>query len=123
MSYHGPNARRIAAQQVDTIFQHAGQAVTWRQYISASAGVSVAGFGSTPSYREQTITALFGPVHQPETQTPVGMMAVGELACTTRERLARQDTLVWNGVQYRIDSDPVAARITDAFYCVVKRGT
>lgn len=123
MTYRGPNPDRIRNQQVGDILRYAGHTVTWQQYVSASAGVSVAGFGSTPSYREQRITALFGPVRQPEVQTPAGMMALGELACTTRERLGRQDRLVWNGVTYRVESDPAPAPMTNAYYCVIKRGT
>lgn len=122
MPYRGPDARRIQTQQNDAPFAFAGQVVTWRAYVSASAGVSVAGFGSVPSYAQRTITALFGPINQPEMQTPAGMVAAGMMACTTREKLGRNDELAWQGTGWRVDSDPAPARIAGTWYCTVKRG-
>ena len=72
MAYRNPNRTRIGRQS-DTIFQYGGQTATLRSYISASAGVSVAGFGSTLYYRERTITALFAPLPaNPKRRRPPG---------------------------------------------------
>lgn len=122
MAYRNPDRTRIG-QQSDTIFQHAGQTATWRAFVSASAGVGVAGFGSTPYYRERTITALFAPLPQnPETQTPAGMLAADQFQVTTREPLTRRDELRWRGVTYRIESDPSPATINGYWVALVKRG-
>lgn len=122
MPYRSPNQPRILNQS-NTIFQYAGNTATWRQYISASAGVSVAGFGSTPFYAERTITALFAPLpHAPESQQPAGMIVSDEFQVTTKEKLQRQDELRWRGERYRVDSDPSPATLPGTYVFIVKRG-
>lgn len=122
MPYRNPDQRRILNQS-QTIFQYAGQTATWRQYISASAGVSVAGFGVTPFYAERTITALFAPLPRaPEMQQPAGMIVSDEFQVTTKEHLQRQDELRWRGERYRVDSDPSPATLPGTYVFTVKRG-
>lgn len=122
MAYRNPNRTRIG-QQSDTIFQYGGQTATLRSYISASAGVSVAGFGSTLYYRERTITALFAPLPaNPEAQTPAGMLAADQFQVTTREPIGRRDELRWRGNVYRIESDPSPATLNGFWVALVKRG-
>lgn len=122
MPYRNPDRTRIG-QQSDTIFQHAGQTATWRAYVSASAGVGVAGMGSTPYYREQAITALFAPLPaNPEMQTPAGMLVADQFQVTTREPMDRRDQLRWRGSTYRIESDPTPATINGFWVSLVKRG-
>lgn len=124
MSYHGVQRERIAAQQADTIFAQAGETATWRAYVSASAGVPLAGLGSAPQYAERTITALFaaGVLHQGQVVTPAGMFVDGQFVATTRERLSKHDELRWRGVTYRVDSDPMPARIAGTWVSTIKRG-
>lgn len=127
MAYRGPNTQRIQNQMQANQFQHAGQTATWRQYISASAGVDVAGFGSTPFYREQLITALFKStvgftLTQPEFQTPAGMTLDADFLVVTRQKLSRQDELRWQGTAWRIESDSQPSRIDCAYLNVLKRG-
>lgn len=121
MSYRAPNSARIAAQQLGTHFQHAGHTATWKQYISASAGVAAAGMGSAPRYREQTITALFGAINQPEQSTPAGLFAAADIYAVTRERVGRSDELVWRGVPYRVESDPAPGRLAGTWISTLKR--
>lgn len=121
MSYRAPNSARIAAQQLATHFQHAGHTATWKHYISASAGVAAAGMGSAPRYREQTITALFGTVNQPEQPTPAGLFAAADIYAVTRERVGRSDELVWRGVPYRVESDPAPGRLAGTWISTLKR--
>lgn len=122
MPYRSPDPSRIAQQQAQ-IMQFAGQTATWRQYVSASAGVSVAGFGSTPFYAERTITALFAPLPRaPEAQQPAGMIISDEFQVTTREHLQRQDELRWRGERYRVESDPSPATLPGTYVFTVKRG-
>ena len=122
MPYRGPDPARIQAQQSQNQFAFAGETVVWKTYVSASAGTPAAGIGASAAYAYRTITALFGPVTQPEVQTPAGMFAAGMFACTTREKLGRNDELVWKSSGYRIDSDPTYSRLSSAWTCIVKRG-
>lgn len=127
MSYRGPNNQRIANQQQANQFAHAGQTAIWRQYISASAGVSVAGFGSTPFYRQQLITALFKStvgftLTQPELQTPAGMTVDADFLVVTRQQMHRQDELMWRGTAWRIESDSQPSRLDGSYINVLKRG-
>lgn len=127
MSYRGPNPQRIAGQHAANQFTHAGQTAIWRQYISASAGVSVAGFGSTPFYREQLITALFKStvgftLTQPEMQTPAGMTVDADFLVVTQQQLHRQDELTWRGTAWRIDSDSQPSKMDRTWINVLKRG-
>lgn len=122
MPYRLDNAR-ISMQQSDNIFRHAGQTATWRQFISASAGVPAAGFGDAPQYREQTVTALFGDVKSPETPYAAGMIAAADIFAVMRERPARQDELLWRGVSYRVDSDPAPARLAGTYTMKLTRST
>lgn len=120
--YRNPDRQRIQTQ-AGTIFQYAGQTATWRDYSSASAGVSVAGFGSTPFYRQQTITALFRPLPvNLETQTPAGLLAATQFQVTTREQLGRLDYLIWKGDTYRVESDPAPATLPGMWIATVVRG-
>lgn len=102
---------------------YAGQTATWRQFVSSSAGVSAAGFAATLIYREQTITALFAPLpHNPETQTPAGMIASDTFQVTTQQAIGRQDELRWRGERYRVESDPAPATMPGFWVSTVKRG-
>lgn len=122
MPYRNPDQARIQAQAA-TIFQYAGQTALWRQYVSASAGVSVVGMGTTLYYREQPITALFAPLPaNPEDQTPAGMIASDMFQVTTTQRVGRQDQLVWRGDVYRLESDPTPAPLPGMWVSQVKRG-
>lgn len=125
MSYRGPQPKRISTQIDADIFRHAGNTATWRQYVSASANVSVAGLGSALSYREQLITGIFGFNVLPrfmEHQSPGGLIAAGDVWCTTREKPARKDELRWRGQTYRVDSDPVPSKLDGCWVSVLKRG-
>lgn len=124
MPYRNPNQPRIQTQAA-TVFQYAGQTATWRQYVSASTGImSVMGGGVVVSYREQAITALFAPLPpNPEMQSPAGMIAADQFQVTTRERIGRQDELVWRGSTYRLESDPSPATLPGYFVALVKRGS
>lgn len=122
MSYRGPQSSRIAAGQAD-IFTHAGQTATWRAYVSASAGVPVAGMGSAARFVERTVTALFGAVSQAEVSVPAGQIAAGDIYCVMREQVGRNDELRWRGVLYRVESDPAPARIAGTWAAILKRRT
>lgn len=123
MSYRGPQPGRIMAGQREDIFRHAGQTATWMQYISASADNPALGLGDAPQYREQLITALLGKVENGEMQTPAGMIAAGQILCVTRERIDRDDALVWRGETYRVESDPAPGRIAQTWITILQRGS
>lgn len=126
MSYRGPNTQRLNAQATETVLQHAGQTAVWRSYVSASAGNPDAGYGSKLYYREQTITAIFGQKpNMPmlaQGQTYGGQITHGELMVTTTAKIGLQDELIWRGETYRVESDPVPARMVGLWVSMVKRG-
>jgi len=123
MPYRGPDPHRIQRQMSENHFAHVGQVVTWRQYISASASAAVAGFDSTPYYREQTITALFNPLPQlGEIQTPAGTVESGIFSVATRQRLGLRDELIWNGENYRVESESIEAKIAGIYISRIKHG-
>lgn len=130
MPYRNPH-RPLMNKQSDEILKYAGQTATWRQYISASAGVAVAGFGSAVSYREQTITAVFGGgganmggtvLTNLQTQRAAGQLAAGTVRVTTEERLSDRDEIIWNGIRYRVDTDSQFSPLNGYWMSMLVRG-
>lgn len=127
MPYRGPQPQRQQFQTQE-IVKNAGFTGTWRQYISASAGVSVAGFGSAISYREQTITALLGGnmgnIVSPniQRQTPMGQLSDGTLRIMTQQRLSDKDEFIWGGVRYRIDANSQPSVLNGYYLSSLVRG-
>lgn len=120
--YRGPQPQRIAAQQASDVYRYGGYPVTWRDYVgTAAAPNEAAGLGKRPLYAEHTITALFGPIEQPETQTMAGVFAAASILMTTRERVQRQDQIVWRGITYSVDADPAPDPLTSAWNTVINR--
>lgn len=122
MSYRNPDRARMQQQMDAAHFPFAGQTATWRRFEGSAAGVAVAGIGGSARYRESVITALFGKVQQMEMQQAAGMVAASTITCTTHEQLGRQDELMWRGVIYRVESDPVRVPMGDMWLCTLKRG-
>lgn len=127
MSYRGVNQQRQQLQTTEIIRQ-AGFTATWRQFISASAGVSVAGFGSAVSYREQVVTAILGgqmgSVVTPNTQrqTPMGQLADGSLRIVTREQLGDKDEIIWRGIRFRVDANSQPSILNGHWMSTLNRG-
>lgn len=125
MAYRGPDARRIHPQ-AGVVQQYAGQTGIWRQYISASAGVSDAGFGFTQSYREQIVTGIFGVrpnlPRLMERQGGGGTLAAGQVQVSVTVKPAVQDEMIWNGELYRVESEPVPAKMAGFWVCQLRRG-
>lgn len=124
MSYRGPQPNRHFLQATD-LFQHAGYTATWYQFVSASAsGTRVAGFGSAYFYRQQVITGVFGnnvPASLIEKQRAAGVIAAGDVQLVSREQIGRQDRLIWRGIKYNIESDPVPSRMAGLWVTVLRR--
>lgn len=110
--YRGPDATRIRAQTTN-ILQYAGQTAIWQHFVSASGGTPAAGLTNTLYFRQTIITALFSNMQQPEDATPAGMIAGSRFSVISQERIERDDRLIWNGVDLRVDSDPVTSRISN----------
>jgi hypothetical protein len=127
MPYRGVQQDRMY-QQTTEIVRQAGFTATWRQYVSASAGVSVAGFGGASSYREQTITAVMGglmnSVVSPnrQMQTPAGQIAAGDLRIMTNVRMSDKDEVIWRGVRYRVDADAQPSQLNGYWMSILTRG-
>lgn len=110
--YRGPDATRIRAQTTN-ILQYAGQTAIWQHFVSASGGTPAAGLTNTLYFRQTIITALFSNLQQPEDATPAGMIAGSRFSVISHERIERDDRLIWNGIDLRVDSDPVTSRISN----------
>lgn len=123
--FRGPNRNRINNQR-GVIFRDAGQTATLRTFVSATVGDSFAGFGDTLSYNDRVITAMFGAFvlpGVPEVQQPGGMIANNMMTVTTRERVDRDDILLWQGETWRIESDPVKSVMDGNWQFQIKRSS
>ena len=122
MSYRGPNQLRITQQANEHHYASMSQTVTWRQYVSATGGVAVAGIGPTGYTVDRSISALLRPIPVvPETQGAAGMIAAAQFQVTTREALGKRDTLIWNGTAYRVEGPAAAATLTSGYMTVIAR--
>jgi hypothetical protein len=130
MPYRGPKASRIGAQ-FHTVQAWAGEAVTWREYVSAASAVSgiYAGGGTTRYYREQQITGLLaapqmGEARLREIQMAGGQVIAGDVVVSTTQQMGTQDELIWRGVYYRIESDSTPIHLGGRLWyrTVLRRG-
>lgn len=124
--YSRPDKRRLN-QNAERVYQYAGVTATWRQYISASAGVPEAGIGDTFYYRQSTITGQFGVMlNLPKIGEQVGapgMIANGMFQMVTREHIGRQDEIIYNSAYYRVEADPVPDELADWWVTQLKRAS
>lgn len=119
-----PDRRPMYTQTQDSVMRYAGNTATWRQYVSASAGVAEYGEGSALFYAERTITAVFGRGilgQFLEYQQAAGMEAAGVVPMSSPWKIGRQDEIVWRGVTYRVEADPVPARMLGHWTVQLKR--
>lgn len=119
MSYRGTQPQRMEDRAQD-IFQYAGYTALWRHWVSATSGIPPVG-GTIDHYASRTVTALFADFNQPEVQTPAGMIAAAMVQVTTNEKLTRNDLLVWRGIEYQVDSDPIPSKLGDNWIALIKR--
>lgn len=125
MSYRGVQRTRIDQQLREIRSQNAYTAI-WRKYVSAAAGVAAAGQGSAYYYATAIITGWFGNrvvASTPEHQSPAGLIAAGDVYCVTKEQLDRRDEIVWRGATYRVEGDPVPAKMAGDWVVGLKRTT
>ncbi len=124
--YSRPDKRRLN-QNAERIYQYAGVTATWRQYVSASAGIPEAGIGDGQYYRTQTITGQFGNILGApriyEAVAAPGLIAAGMLQMVSRERIGRQDEIIYNSAYYRVESDPVPAPLAGWWVTQIKRAS
>ncbi len=116
--YRGPDPTRMTTQFAG-LQAYVGQTVIWREWITASASsvsAYLAGAGKVDTWREQQITALIAAVGQGNAPTfreqmaPGGQIMAGDMMLSTREQMGVQDQVVWRGVTYRIEGDPLPYR-------------
>jgi hypothetical protein len=129
--YRGPNAKRVG-RQFDEIQGWAGEQATWRQWVSASSGLTTAYFaggGNTDYYREQVITALFaapqmGESRYRETQMAAGEIIAGDAVVSTDQPMNSRDEIIWRGVTYRIagDNTPINFANRTWYRTLIRRG-
>lgn len=124
--YSRPDKRRLNVN-AERIYQYAGVTATWRAYVSASAGVPEAGIGDVQYYATRTITGQFGVMLSPpkigESVGAVGQIAAGMFQMVSRERIGRQDEIIYNSALYRVESDPVPAPLAGWWVTQIKRAS
>jgi hypothetical protein len=129
MTHIDPNFQRNA-WHTHYVQEYAGQTATWRQYVSASAGNAMAGYGSVSYYREQTITAVFGgggvgggvTNANLEQTRAAGMIAEGNIRISTSFPLSNRDEVIWQGVRYRVDTNSQLSRMNQHYMSILVRG-
>jgi hypothetical protein len=102
--------------------QYAGHSVTWNQFVSADGGDDVLGIGETLYYREMLVSAHMTFSANNETQAGVGQIATQTVYSTTEFKPTRRDEFVWDGVVYRVESDPQPARVGGQWTTRLTRG-
>ena len=80
-----------------------------------------AGISQINYYADRGVSALFGQMSALEVQTPAGLIAASVVQMTTQERIGREDYIVWRGINFEVDSDPVPARFGDGWITILKR--
>lgn len=124
MPYRNPFPTRIAMQMQSHVDTYAGQVVTWRQYVSASAGggAAWAGISNSAYYQENLITAHVTNVELNEEQRAAGQAIADMLQMVMPIQPGTKDELVWRGNVYRVEGEPVPASIDSRYIVTVKRG-
>lgn len=122
--YSGPDHRRMSAQYA-MISTEAGHLMTWRRFVSGSTGIMAAGYGTTLYYHETIITGVIKSIpdkpEMMETFKPGGMIAAGQYRVAAREPVSRNDEIVWNGVSFIVNSDPIIDAYTNRRYFLIRR--
>ncbi len=121
--YSRPDKRRMN-NEAERIFQAAGQTATWKCFLSAVAGIPEAGIGDSAFYNNRLITAQFRalPTFMENVAAP-GLIAAGQTQMVSRERIGRQDEILWQGSTYRVESDPAPAPLVGWWACMLKRAS
>lgn len=122
MPYRGFNPTR-AFNQTRDIFANAGQTATLKTFVSAWTGNAGLGLGGGSGYQSRTITAMFreAALIQAETPSIGGLIASNTVQMTTRERVTRNDQIIWRGIVHRLESDPVREGVPGAWVAQIKR--
>ena len=113
-------------RQRDEIFRLNGQTVYIRRQINSTAGANIyAGLPATPVTQDRAAVAIVGKgqARIDETNQPGGLIAQDEITMTTREKVLRGDSILWQGSLYRVESDPTPSPIDNAWQFTVKRAT
>ena len=109
-----PDPSRIAIN-AGSVFGNAGEVVTRRVYVSASAGNPRFGIANANTYNESLITALFffaiRGIPSKEIYNPGGLIEQRSLTVATQVPLNARDELIWRGTAYRVDGAPVPENI------------
>lgn len=128
MSYSNPDASRMASQHRDNMMRFAGETATLWAYISASAGVAVAGFGDTVSSAGRTITAQFYVArgflpNVAQHMSPGGMIPAGELLMNIiGYKPSVNDTIEYQRTAYKVEAEAWREPlIKDNYVVTVKR--
>lgn len=114
MSYRGyDNARGIAAQMA-LVRQVAGVALTWREWVSASAlGNAYEGYGERDYFADHIVTGFIGKTIPTDVQQDVGQIARQQVKLVTDFPLGGvRDKVLWGERVYRVESESVQSPLS-----------
>lgn len=95
-------------QNLSALNQNAGETATWRQYISASAGLAEYGQGTAQYYVNRLVTAQFFGVKPMEIWQAGGQILAGDLWCLTPLPISERDEVQYEGGRYMAVGEPIA---------------
>lgn len=127
MSYRNPDTGRMAAQQRENMLRFAGETATLWAAISAGGGNTIVGIEDTTYSAGRTITAHFYVArgflpNVMQTQTPAGMMPVGNFLMNSEIKPGVDDTVVYQGTGYHVDGQPWLDPFTRTWITTLRRG-
>lgn len=123
--YTRPDKKRLNLN-AERVYEFGGVTAIWRTFASAVSGVPEAGIGDTFYYAQRVITGHFGYQFIPrfmENVAAPGLIAAGTVQMTTRERIGRQDEVIYNSAFYRVESDPVPTTMAGWWITQIKRAS
>lgn len=108
MSYRGINMRRVRGD-IRAVNRIAGQRLTWRRFVSASAVADgYEGDGELRFYSDMTITGVIRRAVKDDMQESIGLISDQHATLITPFALGSvKDEVVWNAKTYRVESDSV----------------
>jgi hypothetical protein len=122
--YSGPDHRRMSAN-MKNIETEAGHLMTLKRFVSGATGVVAAGYGVELYYSYATITALIKSIpdkpEMMETFKPGGMVAAGQYRISTNVPVYREDEMIWNGISFFVNSDPIIDAYTNRYVFLIRR--
>lgn len=122
-----PDFSQITRQQRD-IASFVGETALWRSFVSGGDVVnaqSMYGEANPFAYQTRVLTGLFRAPQFNEISVAGGQFFAGDVMATFVDTIpSARDRIVWRGVEYRVESEPVPQQIVgrSAYRMLLRRG-